>query len=311
MSWNPALDPGCPDEVGVDAIETLIIPRSRDLGGFEVRRALPAPKRQMVGPFIFFDQAGPAELLTGQGVDVRPHPHIGLGTVTYLFRGDFHHRDSTGADQIITPGALNWMVAGRGVTHSERTSAAARSGPNGLFGIQTWLALPDTHEDVAPSFEHHGKEALPMIEDHGVSVRLILGSAYGKTAPAKMLSETFYADVKLERGSRLPMPDDHEDRGIYIVEGSISVAGQEFEAGRMMVFRPGDRITVAAGDRGARLMILGGATFSGPRYIWWNFVASSQERIEAAKAEWRAGNWGKGRFDLPVDDRDEHIPAPD
>ncbi len=294
MSWNPSLEPGCPDEVGPDAIETLIVPRSRDLGGFEVRRALPAPKRQMVGPFIFFDQAGPAEFLTGQGVDVRPHPHIGLGTVTYVFQGDFHHRDSTGADQVIRPGALNWMVAGRGVTHSERTSATARS-----------------DEDVAPSFEHHGKETLPVIEDSGVSVRLILGNAYGKTAPAKMLSETFYADVKLESGSRLPMPDDHEDRGIYIVEGSISVAGQDFEAGQMMVFRPGDRITVAAGSRGARLMILGGATFNGPRYIWWNFVASSQERIERAKAEWRAANWGKGRFDLPADDRSEHIPLPD
>ncbi len=311
MSWNPAIEPGCPDEVGADAIETLIVPRSRDLGGFEVRRALPAPKRQMVGPFIFFDQAGPAELLTGQGIDVRPHPHIGLATVTYLYRGDFHHRDSTGADQIITPGALNWMVAGRGVTHSERTSAAARSGPNSLFGIQTWLALPDSHEDVAPSFEHHGKDSLPVIEDRGVTVRLILGSAYGNSAPATMFSETFYAAVTLEPGSRLPMPDDHEDRGIYIVEGSISVAGQDFEAGRMMVFRPGDRITVAAGSQGARLMILGGATLSGPRYIWGNFVASSQERIELAKAEWRAANWGKGRFDLPADDRHEHIPLPD
>ncbi len=311
MSWNPSIDPGCPDEVGIDAIETLIVPRSRDLGDFQVRRALPAPKRQMVGPFIFFDQAGPAELLTGRGVDVRPHPHIGLGTVTYLFQGDFHHRDSTGADQIIRPGALNWMVAGRGVTHSERTSMAARNGPSSLFGIQTWLALPDSHEDVDASFEHHGKETLPVIEDHGVSARLILGNAYGKVAPATMLSETFYADVKLEPGSRLPLPDNHEDRGIYIVEGSISVAGQEFEAGQMMVFRPGDHITVGAGMRGARLMILGGATFNGPRYIWWNFVASSQERIEAAKADWRAANWGKGRFDLPVDDRYEHIPLPD
>lgn len=311
MSWNPALAPGCPDEAGIDAIETLIVPRARDLGDFEVRRALPAPKRQMVGPFIFFDQAGPAEFLTGQGVDVRPHPHIGIGTVTYLYRGDFHHRDSTGADQVISPGALNWMVAGRGVTHSERTSAAARKGPNGLFGIQTWLALPDTHEDVAPSFEHHGKETLPVIEDSGARVRLILGNAYGETAPATMFSETFYADAKLEPGSRLPMPDDHEDRGIYIVEGSISVAGQEFEAGRMMVFRPSDRITVAAGDRGARLMILGGATLDGPRHIWWNFVASSKERIEEATAEWRAADWGRGRFDLPAGDRDEHIPLPD
>ncbi|MDP2358751.1 MAG: pirin family protein [Beijerinckiaceae bacterium] len=311
MSWNPSIEPGCPDEVGLDAIETLILPRSRDLGGFEVRRALPSPKRQMVGPFIFFDQAGPAEFLTGQGVDVRPHPHIGLGTVTYLFKGDFHHRDSTGADQIIRPGALNWMIAGLGVTHSERTSATARSGPNSLFGIQTWLALPESHEDVAPSFEHYGKETLPVIGDRGVSVRLILGNAFGKVAPATMLSETFYADVRLEPGSKLPMPDNHEDRGIYIVEGSIFVAGQEFEAGQMMVFRPGDRITVAAGNRGARLMMLGGATFNGPRYIWWNFVASSQERIEAAKAEWRAANWGKGRFDLPAADRNEHIHLPE
>jgi redox-sensitive bicupin YhaK (pirin superfamily) len=311
MSWNPALEPGCPDAVAVDAVETLIVPRARDLGGFEVQRALPAPNRQMVGPFIFFDQAGPAELLTGQGIDVRPHPHIGLGTVTYLYRGDFHHRDSTGADQVIRPGALNWMVAGRGVTHSERTTALARGGPNSLFGIQTWLALPESHEDVAPTFEHHGKEALPVIEDKGVSLRLILGTAYGKAAPATMFSETFYADVRLERGSLLPMPDDHEDRGIYVVEGSISVAGREYGASRMMVFRPGDRITVAAGDRGARLMILGGATLTGPRYIWWNFVATSKERIEAAKAEWRAQNWGQGRFDLPADDREEHIPLPD
>ncbi|NNH32159.1 pirin family protein, partial [Rhizobium sp. SEMIA 4085] len=229
----------------------------------------------------------------------------------YLYRGDFHHRDSTGADQIIRPGELNWMVAGRGVSHSERTSAAARTGPNGLFGIQTWLALPESHEDMAPMFEHHGKETLPTIEDHGVSVRLILGNAYGKFAPATMFSETFYADVKLEAGARLPMPDNHEDRGIYIVEGSISIAGREFEAPQMMVFRPGDRITVAAGEKGARLMTLGGATLSGPRYIWWNFVASSRERIEEAKAEWRAQNWGEGRFDLPVDDRDEHIPLPE
>lgn len=311
MSWNPAITPACPEEIGLDAIETLIIPRSRDLGGFEVRRALPAPNRQMVGPFIFFDQVGPAELLTGQGIDVRPHPHIGLGTVTYLYRGEFHHRDSTGADQIIRPGALNWMVAGRGVTHSERTTPEARSGPQSLLGIQTWVALPDSHEDMAPMFEHHETQALPVIEDRGVMVRLILGYAYGKVAPAKMFSETFYADVTLQAGARLPLPDEHEDRGIYIVEGSVSIAGQDFEAPQMMVFRPGDRITVTAGRQGARLMALGGGTFSGPRYIWWNFVASSKERIEEAKAEWHAENWGKGRFDLPADDRDEFIPLPD
>lgn len=310
MSWNPALTPGCPDEIGVAAIETLIVPRARDIGSFEVKRALPAPKRQMVGPFIFFDQAGPAEFLTGQGGDVRPHPHIGLGTVTYLYRGDFHHRDSIGTDQVIRPGAVNWMVAGKGVTHSERTSAAARQGPNSLFGIQTWIALPEDHEDDAPIFEHHGQSRLPEIESDGIKARLILGTAYGAKAPATMFSETFYLDVVLAAGARFPLPDDHEDRGLYITEGSVTIAGQEFGAGQMMVFRPGDRITVAAGAQGARLMALGGATLNGPRYIWWNFVASSRERIEQAKADWQAENWGQGRFSLPVDDDKEHIPLP-
>lgn len=311
MSWNPALTPGCPDEIGPDAIETLIIPRARDLGGFEVRRALPAPKRQMVGPFIFFDQMGPAEFLTNQGIDVRPHPHIGLGTVTYLYRGSFQHRDSTGADQIITPGALNWMIAGRGVTHSERSPEAARQGPSSLLGIQTWIALPDSHEDMAPAFEHHGKDALPVIRDAGITARLILGRAYGETAPATMYSDTFYLDVTLDPRARFPLPADHEDRGIYVTEGSIRIAGQDFEAGQMMVFRPGDAITVQAGDRGARLMALGGETLNGPRHIWWNFVASSRERIEEAKRQWRAERWGAGLFDLPPTDRAEHIPLPE
>jgi redox-sensitive bicupin YhaK (pirin superfamily) len=311
MSWNPALEPGCPDEIGVDAIETLIIPRARDIGGFEVRRALPAPKRQMVGPFIFFDQAGPAEFLTGQGIDVRPHPHIGLGTVTYLYQGDFHHRDSIGSDRIIGPGALNWMVAGKGVTHSERTSSAARQGPHSLFGIQTWVALPEDREDMEPTFEHHAQDSLPEIEAEGVTARLILGTAYGERAPATLYSETFYLDVILDPGARFPLPDDHEDRGLYITQGSVRIAGQEFEAGRMMVFRPGDRITVQAGEAGARLMALGGATLNGPRYIWWNFVASSRDRIEAAKQDWRTADWGKGLFDLPAGDRTEHIPAPE
>ncbi|MEY8827830.1 pirin family protein [Sedimentitalea sp. XS_ASV28] len=311
MSWNPSLEPGCPDEIGVDAIETLIIPRARDLGGFEVRRALPAPKRQMVGPFIFFDQAGPAEFLTGQGVDVRPHPHIGLGTVTYLYRGDFHHRDSIGSDQIIEPGALNWMVAGKGVTHSERTSSTARQGPHSLFGIQTWMALPEDREDMEPLFEHHGKDLLPEIESDGVNARLILGTAYGEKAPATLYSETFYLDVTLDAGARFPLPDDHEDRGLYITQGSVHIAGQEFEAGKMMVFRPGDKITVQAGETGARLMALGGATMNGPRHVWWNFVSSSKDKIEAAKEEWRAANWGEGIFDLPQDDRSEFIPLPE
>ena len=298
MSFNPL----------PEVVETLIVPRARDLGGFEVRRALPAPQRQMVGPFIFFDQMGPAEFLTGQGVDVRPHPHIGLATVTYLYRGEFHHRDSLGSSQVILPGAVNWMVAGRGVTHSERTGAATRAAPHDLFGIQTWVALPASAEDVAPSFEHHGREALPVIEADGARLRLILGTAYGARAPAAVFSETFYVDAALSPGARLPLPDDHEDRGVYIVEGEIAVAGQTFEAGRMLVFRPGDAIVVAAGQRGARLLLLGGATLEGPRYIWWNFVASSQEKIEAAKEAWRRED--RERFALPPDDAGEFTPAP-
>ena len=311
MSWNPTLDPTCPDAADADAIETLIVPRARDLGGFEVRRALPAPRRQMVGPFIFFDQMGPAEFLTGEGIDVRPHPHIGLGTVTYLYQGEFHHRDSLGTDQMIYPGEVNWMVAGKGVTHSERTSAETRQNPSSLFGIQTWVALPESAEDAAPAFEHHGSDALPLLEAEGKRLRLILGHGWGERAPVSTFSEMFYADIRLDPGARLPLPDEHEDRGLYITEGAVEVAGQRFEAGQMMVFRTGDAITVTAGETGARLMALGGETLGGPRYIWWNFVASSRERIEAAKSAWAAGDWQNGPFRLPPGDEDEHIPLPD
>lgn len=311
MSWNPTQTPECPETGSLDAIETLIIPRTRDLGGFEVRRALPAPKRQMVGPFIFFDQVGPAEFLTGAGIDVRPHPHIGLATVTYLYEGAFHHRDSTGADQMVYPGEVNWMIAGNGVTHSERTSEEMRSRPRTAFGIQTWVALPDHAEDTAASFEHHGREALPLIEDEGKQVRLIIGSAWGARAPVKTFTETFYADVILSADAKLPLPDDHEDRGVYVVEGSILIAGTPFAAGQMMVFRPGDRISLTAGEAGARLMVLGGETMNGPRYISWNFVASSQEKIDAAKEAWRKGDWEHGRFRLPPGDEAEFIPLPE
>jgi len=311
MSWNPDIEPNRPDAGSLDAIETLIVPRARDIGGFEVRRALPSPRRQMVGPFIFFDQIGPAEFLTGQGIDVRPHPHIGLATVTYLYQGEFQHRDSLGTNQMIHPGAVNWMIAGKGVTHSERTSVATRAQPgSSLFGIQTWVALPDRDEDTDAAFEHHGKQTLPVIEGEGKQVRLILGEAWGQRAPVRTFSEMFYADAVLQPSARLPMPDNHEDRGLYVVEGAIAVAGENFEAGRMMIFRPGDAITLTAGAHGARLMLLGGETFSGPRYIWWNFVASSEERIEEAKQAWARGDRQDGRFRLPPDDRDEFIPLP-
>lgn len=311
MSWNPAIEPKCPEAGEVDSIETLIVPRARDLGGFEVRRALPAPKRQMVGPFIFFDQMGPAESLTGKGIDVRPHPHIGLATVTYLYKGEFQHRDSLGSNQMIYPGELNWMVAGNGVTHSERTSEETRMAPSNLFGIQTWVALPEDHEDGHPAFEHFGQEHLPFLDGEGKKVRLILGNAWGEKAPASTFSEMFYADVVLDAAARIPIPDNHEDRGIYITSGSIVVAGQIYEAGQMMVFRPGDAITITAGETGARVMMLGGETLNGPRYVWWNFVSSSKEKIEEAKQAWARGDWQDGRFALPPGDDAEFIPLPD
>lgn len=310
MSWNPALDPDCPVGDAVDAIETVIVPRARDLGGFEVRRALPAPRRQMVGPFIFFDQMGPAEFLPTRGMDVRPHPHIGLATISYLYRGRMHHRDSLGTDSWIEPGAVNWMVAGQGITHSERTDDATQVDPMPFFGIQTWVALPDEAEDQPASFEHAPKDALPFLEGEGKEVRLILGTAYGETAPVKTASEMFYADAVLHSGAAIPLPDDHEDRGVYVVSGEVAVAGQTFAAGQMMVFRPGDRISLKAGAAGARLMLLGGATLNGPRHIWWNFVASSKDRIDAAKEAWRAGDWAHGRFQLPPGDDAEFIPLP-
>ena len=311
MSWNPALAPQCPKGDAIDAIETLIIPRARDLGGFEVRRALPAPDRQMVGPFIFFDQMGPAEFITGQGVDVRPHPHIGLATVTYLFHGAFQHRDSLGTNQMIHPGDVNWMIAGSGITHSERTSEATRAQPHSLFGIQTWVALPDGREDVDAGFAHHAAAELPMIEGEGKRGRLILGSAYGERAPVATFSEMFYLDMILDPGAVLPLPDGHEDRAAYVVDGSVTNAGREFGGGGMMVFRPGDRVSMRAGPAGARLILLGGETLNGPRYIWWNFVASSRERIDAAKEAWRSGEWAHDRFRLPPGDDREFIPLPD
>jgi redox-sensitive bicupin YhaK (pirin superfamily) len=310
MSWNPTLDPVCPSADDLDKIETLIVPRARDLGGFEVRRALPAPKRQMVGPFIFFDQMGPAEFLTGAGIDVRPHPHIGLATVTYLFQGAFQHRDSLGSDQTITPGAVNWMIAGRGVTHSERTSEETRASPHSVFGIQTWVALPEDAEETEPAFEHAAKEALPFFEDRGAKVRLILGTAYGATAPVRTFTETVYADAELAPGALLPLPDGREDRGLYVVTGSVEIGGQAFDAGRMLTFRPGDRLSLKAGPQGARLILLGGETLNGPRYIWWNFVASSRDKIEAAKSAWSTQDWQSGRFRLPPGDEAEFIPLP-
>lgn len=309
--WNPLLDPTIPIGDQVEAIETVIVPRARDLGGFEVRRALPSAARQMVGPFIFFDQIGPAEFLTGQGIDVRPHPHIGLGTVTYLLKGRLHHRDSLGTDQWIEPGAVNWMKAGWGITHSERTDGPVRQTGQTMFGLQTWLALPASQEDDPAAFVHTPAAQIPVLEGEGKTVRLILGHAWGEVAPMETPSEMFYADATLAPGAAIPLPDGQEDRGVYILDGEVTVSGQTFPTGQMLIFRPGDRISVRAGAAGARIMLLGGATMDGPRYIWWNFVASSRDRIAAAKEAWRAGDWAHGRFRLPPEDDGEFIPAPE
>lgn len=311
MSWMPGIEPQCPEAGTIADIEMLIVPRARDLGGFEVRRALPAPERQMVGPFIFFDQMGPAEFINEGGIDVRPHPHIGLATVTYLYQGEFQHRDSLGTNQMIYPGEVNWMVAGNGVTHSERTNPETRAKRHSLFGIQTWVALPEDDEDMPASFEHQGAQALPFLSGEGKEVRLILGTAWGERAPVKTFSEMFYADAILQAGAKLPLPDNHEDRGLYVTQGSVIIAGEAFAAGQMMVFRPGDPITITAGEAGARLMLLGGETLNGPRYIAWNFVASSKEKLEAAQEAWIKGDFEHGRFRLPPDDAAEFIPFPD
>jgi redox-sensitive bicupin YhaK (pirin superfamily) len=307
MSWRFAEEPDCPD-CG-DHLETLIIPRSRDLGGFSVRRVLPSRQRRLVGPFIFFDQMGPAQFIDGNGIDVRPHPHIGLATVTYLFDGEFQHRDSLGSDQMIRPGAVNWMIAGRGITHSERTSAATRQGgAHSLFGIQTWVALPKQYETIEPAFEHVPRDALPELAEPDKTVRLILGSAYGEQAPVKTFSPMFYVTADLRPGAKLPLPVEHEERAAYVVEGAITVGGMPHDTHEMLVFRPGDHVTITAGERGARLMLLGGESMDGPRHVWWNFVASSKDLIEAAKADWMRPD--HGRFTLPPGDDAEFIPLP-
>lgn len=304
MTWHPAEDPIPGDKSACDAIETIIVPRARDLGGFEVRRALPSARKQMIGPFIFFDQMGPAEFLTDQGIDVRPHPHIGLSTVTYLFSGEIYHRDSLGTELPIAPGAVNWMTAGKGIVHSERTSDENRKNGQNLFGIQTWVAMPKQFEEIDPDFEHQSADALPVLSDGGASTRIIIGDMYGQKSPVKTYSDMFYASAELQAGGVLPLDADYEERGVYIVSGEIEIAGDRFEGGRLLVFRPGDRITIRA-NKPSRLMLLGGEPMDGPRHIWWNFVSSSKERIDQAKEDWR-----QARFDTVPGDEEEFIPLP-
>jgi redox-sensitive bicupin YhaK (pirin superfamily) len=304
MSWLPTDDPVPGDARSCAAIDTVIVPRSRDIGGFEVRRALPSAQRRMVGPFVFFDQMGPAEFLLGNGIDVRPHPHIGLSTVTYLFQGEIMHRDTLGTVLPIRPGELNWMTAGRGIAHSERTPPEERKGGAKLFGIQSWVALTAQDEETAPTFEHYGADQMPVLNGEGKTVRVIAGRVLGATSPVRTSSPMFYADVSLESGASVPLDPEYDERAIYTVGGEIDIAGDTFGPGQLLVFKPGDRITITARNA-ARFMMLGGEPLDGPRHIWWNFVSSRRDRIEQAKEDWTTG-----RFDT-VPGETEFIPLPD
>ncbi|HEV2610783.1 MAG TPA: pirin family protein [Noviherbaspirillum sp.] len=290
------------------ALSTVIVPPTRDLGdNFTVRRALPSAQRRMVGPFIFFDQMGPTVLAAGNGLDVRPHPHIGLATVTYLFEGEIMHRDSLGSLQPIRPGEVNWMTAGRGIVHSERTAPELRRQEVRLSGLQCWVALPREHEEAEPAFAHIGAEELPVEQGEGIEARVIAGSFFGKTSPVHTLSPLFYVDVQLQPGASLPVSVEYSERAIYLVSGQIDLGRDGvFDPGRMMVLKEGAQLVVRnAGNVTARLMLLGGEPMSEARYITWNFVSSSAERIEQAKEDWR-----KRRFP-EVPDETEFIPLPE
>jgi redox-sensitive bicupin YhaK (pirin superfamily) len=286
-------------------IQHEILPRTRDLGdGFAVRRVLPAAERRMVGPFVFFDQFGPVELPAGRGLDVRPHPHIGLATVTYLFEGGIVHRDSLGFVQPIAPGDVNWMTAGRGIVHSERTDSESRRQPQRLQGIQIWVALPQRHEETAPAFVHYPAATLPLIESEGKSVRVVAGALFGRRSPVQTLSDLFYAAATLTPGAGLQLDADHAERAVYLLDGMVEIDGRAFAPGRLLVFAPGRALTLRA-NTSARLLLFGGEPLDGPRHIWWNFVSSRPERIEQAKEDWK-----RGRF-AAVPGETEFIPLPD
>jgi redox-sensitive bicupin YhaK (pirin superfamily) len=285
--------------------EHVLVPPTRDLGdGFLVRRALPSPECRAVGPFVFFDHFGPTNFQAGAGLDVRPHPHIGLATVTYLFEGEILHRDSLGSAQLIRPGEVNWMIAGSGIAHSERTEPVTRRRRSSLSGIQTWVALPQDQQERPASFAHHAADELPLITGAGRRVRLIAGSLFGQHSPVATLSAMGYADAVLERGAQLQFDGEHSQRAIYLAQGEIESRGQRFAAAQLLVLRTGDSVPLRALEP-SRLLLFGGEPLDGPRYVYWNFVSSSRARIEEAKADWRAGRFGK----VPGDEH-EFIPLP-
>ena len=288
----------------MSAPELIIEPRLRDLGGFAVRRVLPSLRRRHVGPVVFFDHVGPTEFTPGTGMDVRPHPHINLATVTYLWEGVIDHRDSLGSFQAIRPGAINWMTAGRGIVHSERTPADVRSGAHRLHGIQLWVALPAEREEMAPEFHHHSAESLPRWEQAGCSLQLLAGSAFGAVSPVQVHSPLFYADAVLQAGAELELPGEYPERAAYLVQGSLSLGDQLLTEPQLLVFHPGSARLRAASE--ARVLLFGGTPLESPRHIWWNFVSSSPERIERAKRDWR-----EGRFPLVPGDEQESVPLPE
>jgi redox-sensitive bicupin YhaK (pirin superfamily) len=289
-----------------DNVQTIVVPRTHDLGdGFEVRRALPHRDRRMVGPFVFLDQMGPHAFAPGRGIDVRPHPHIGLSTVTYLLSGEISHRDSLGTVQDIKPGEVNWMTAGRGIVHSERTGPQQRAAGSTLSGLQCWVALPQAREEADPSFTHLGADALPTLDGDGITARIVAGEYFGKRSPVPVESAMFYVDLVLAAGARLALPTEYPEQAIYVIEGTLDLGRDgRFEAGQLVVLKPGARITVGS-EAGARVMLLGGDTMDGPRYLTWNFVSSSEDRIEQAKEDWRARRFA----DVPGET--EFIPLPD
>jgi len=305
MSFFPGKDPAPGDAPASEAIAQLIVPRTVDLGGFQVHRALPSARSRMVGPFIFFDHFGPAVFKAGDGVDVRPHPHIGLATVTYLFDGEIVHRDSLGSAMPIRPGAVNWMTAGRGIVHSERTAADRRDGGEPLHGLQLWVALPITDEETAPAFVHTAAADIPELSEDGLTLRVVAGTMHGQRSPVATSWETVFAEARLKAGAELPLDVEHEERAVYAIAGEIEIGGERHGPQQLLVLRPGDRIVLRA-VTDAHVVMVGGAAMDGPRHIWWNFVSSRKDRIEAAKADWKAG-----RFDLVPGDTAEFIPLPE
>lgn len=287
-------------------IEQVITPPPHDLGGgFVVHRALPVPQRRTLGPFVFFDSMGPASFAPGRGLDVRPHPHIGLATVTYLFDGEVLHRDSLGNAQVIRPGEVNWMIAGRGIVHSERTPPHSRSASSRLAGLQLWVALPRAHEEMPPAFSHHESATLPVLQQDGVRLQLLAGTLAGARSPVPVLSPMFYADAQLAPGAVLELDGEHAERGLFVSHGELQVEGRTFGAGPLVVLRTGATVRLTAGSAGARVLLLGGAALDGHRTVWWNFVSSSRERLQRAAEDWRAGRFA------PVPQESEFIPLPD